>query len=61
MLPWRATDSVAGCAALSCAVTYPLGVVGVILAIVFIRKVFVRPSDMPEPDGSPDSAFGNGG
>ena len=36
--------------ALSCAVTYPLGVVGVILAIVFIRKVFVRPSDMPEPD-----------
>ena len=37
-------------AALSCAVTYPLGVVGVILAIVFIRKVFVRPSDMPEPD-----------
>lgn len=30
--------------------TYPLGVVGVILAIVFIRKVFVRPSDMPEPD-----------
>ena len=37
-------------AALSCAVTYPLGVIGVILAIVFIRKVFVRPSDMPEPD-----------
>ena len=37
-------------AALSCAVTYPLGVVGVILAIVFIRKLFVRPADMPEPD-----------
>lgn len=33
-------------AALSCAVTYPLGVVGVILATLFIRKVFVRPSDM---------------
>ena len=36
--------------ALGYAVAYPLGVVGVILAIVFIRKVFVRPSDMPEPD-----------
>lgn len=33
-------------AALSCAVTYPLGVVGVILATLFIRKAFVRPSDM---------------
>lgn len=35
-------------AALSCAVTYPLGVVGVILAIVVVRKLFVRPSDMEE-------------
>lgn len=33
-------------AALSCAVTYPLGVVGVILAIVVVRKLFVRPSDI---------------
>lgn len=33
-------------AALSCAVTYPLGVVGVILAIIVARKLFVRPSDM---------------
>lgn len=33
-------------AALSCAVTYPLGVVGVILAIVLMRKTFVRPSDI---------------
>lgn len=33
-------------AALSCAVTYPLGVVGVILAIVAVRKLFVRPSDI---------------
>ena len=33
-------------AALSCAVTYPLGVVGVILAIIVARKTFVRPSDM---------------
>lgn len=37
-------------AALSCAVTYPLGVVGVILAIVFLRKFFVRPADLPGPD-----------
>ena len=37
-------------AALSCAITYPLGVVGVILAIIFLRKLFVRPSDMPQPD-----------
>ena len=28
--------------ALSCAVTYPLGVVGVIIAILLIRKIFVR-------------------
>lgn len=33
-------------AALSCAVTYPLGVVGVILAIVFMRKCFVRAEDI---------------
>lgn len=35
-------------AALSCAVTYPLGVVGVILAILVIKKLFVRPSDMED-------------
>ena len=33
-------------AALSCAVTYPLGVVGVILAIIVMKKLFVRPSGM---------------
>jgi AspT/YidE/YbjL antiporter-like protein len=33
-------------AALSCAVTYPLGVVGVILAMLAVRKLFVRPSDI---------------
>lgn len=33
-------------AALSCAVTYPLGVVGVILAFAIARKLFVRPADM---------------
>lgn len=36
-------------AALSCAVTYPLGVVGVILAIIVIRKLFVRPSELEPP------------
>lgn len=35
-------------AALSCAVTYPLGVVGVILAILAVKKLFVRPSDMED-------------
>ena len=45
-------------AALSCAVTYPLGVVGVILAMLVVRKLFVRPSDFDrthseEPDHQP--------
>lgn len=30
-------------AALGCAVTYPLGVVGVIFAMIFLRKLFVKP------------------
>jgi AspT/YidE/YbjL antiporter-like protein len=33
-------------AALSCAVTYPLGVVGVILAMLAVRKLCVRPTDI---------------
>lgn len=37
-------------AALSCAVTYPLGVVGVILAIIVVRKLFVRPKDLEEQE-----------
>ena len=37
-------------AALSCAVAYPPGVVGVMLAMIFLRKLFVRPADMPGPD-----------
>ena len=37
-------------AALSCALTYPLGVVGVILALIVVRKLFVRPADLPGPD-----------
>lgn len=35
-----------GEAALATAVTYPLGVVGVIFAMIFIRKFFVRPADL---------------
>ena len=37
-------------AALSCAVTYPLGVLGVILAIFVIRKLFVTPKDLVAAD-----------
>lgn len=37
-------------AALECAVAYPLGVVGVILAIALLRRFVVRPSDLPSPD-----------
>lgn len=33
-------------AALSCAITYPLGVIGVFLAMLFVRKLFVRKEDM---------------
>ncbi|MDE6742104.1 MAG: putative transporter [Muribaculaceae bacterium] len=33
-------------AALSCAVTYPLGVVGVIIALALVRKLWTRPSDL---------------
>ena len=36
--------------ALSCAVTYPLGVVGVILAIIVMNKFFVRKIDMAAPN-----------
>ncbi len=37
-------------AALSCALTYPLGVVGVIFAILFLRRCLVRPNDLAGPD-----------
>ena len=33
-------------AALSCAITYPLGVIGVILAMLLVRKLFVRREDI---------------
>ncbi|MBD5370787.1 MAG: putative transporter [Bacteroides sp.] len=39
-------------AALSCAVTYPLGVVGVIIAFIVARRFMTRPSDIT--DGSHD-------
>lgn len=42
-------------AALGCAVTYPLGVVGVILAMIVVRKLFVRKSDI-RTGGSQDEA-----
>ena len=37
-------------AALSCAITYPLGVVGVILAMLLVRKLFVRKEDIERID-----------
>lgn len=37
-------------AALGCAVTYPLGVVGVILATMLIRKLLVRPEDLTKKE-----------
>ena len=40
----------AGDTALGCAVTYPLGVVGVILALILIRKFIVRPADFESPE-----------
>ena len=44
-------------AALSCAVTYPLGVVGVILAMVLMRKLFVRPSDIDAGQADDNHTF----
>ncbi|MDE6523473.1 MAG: putative transporter [Muribaculaceae bacterium] len=43
--------------ALGCAVTYPIGVIGVILGVIFMRKVFIKPNevsphsmqDLPKP------------
>lgn len=42
-------------AALSCAVTYPLGVIGVILAIILIRKLAVKPADISSGDADADT------
>lgn len=47
-----------GGAALGCAVTYPLGVVGVILAMMLIRKLFVKPDDMiPKSSSDEDNTY----
>ena len=43
-----------GPAALATAVTYPLGVVGVIFAMIFLRKFFVKPSDLVVHSGVED-------
>lgn len=43
-----------GGAALGCAVTYPLGVVGVILAMMLLRKLFVKPADLEIRHGGED-------
>ena len=40
-------------AALGCAVTYPLGVVGVIFAMIVLRRFFVKPADL-EPKHAAD-------
>ena len=47
-----------GGAALGCAVTYPLGVVGVILAILLMRKLFVKPEDLePKSESNENDTF----
>lgn len=43
--------------ALACAVTYPLGVVGVIAALIAIRKLMVRNSDIVTSDHELDHTF----
>lgn len=43
--------------ALACAVTYPLGVVGVIAALIAIRKLMVRKSDIVTSDHELDHTF----
>lgn len=40
----------AGTAALGCAVTYPLGVVGVIIVVMLMRKTLVKPGDTGTPE-----------
>ncbi len=44
-------------AALSCAVTYPLGVVGVILAFALVRKLVAKPADYQTHTGEADHTF----
>lgn len=44
-------------AALSCAVTYPLGVVGVILAFALVRRFVANPGDYQTHSGEADHTF----
>lgn len=44
-------------AALSCAVTYPLGVVGVILAIIVLRKLLIKPGQPLSVPQEEDTTF----
>ena len=45
-------------AALGCAVTYPLGVVGVIFVMILLRKFFVKPEDLqPHNKDDEDQTF----
>ncbi|MBR1551393.1 MAG: putative transporter [Muribaculaceae bacterium] len=45
-------------AALACAVTYPMGVVGAILALMLMRRVMVRPTDLQcATDTETDNTF----
>ena len=47
-----------GSVALACAVTYPLGVVGVILAMMLMRRFFVKPADlMVRGNGAEDHTY----
>ena len=43
--------------ALACAVTYPLGVLGMILAIVILRKIFVNDSSKSSGENSEDKTY----
>ena len=45
-------------AALGCAVTYPLGVVGVIFALILLRKTLVKPEDLiPHSHSDEDNTY----
>ena len=46
-----------GSVALATAVTYPLGVLGVIVAMVIIRKFFVRPEDLKPHNTNDDHTY----
>lgn len=47
----------AGSLALGTAVTYPLGVVGVIIVMVLLRKFVVKPADLKVPEKTEDQTF----